>query len=166
MTAEDVGPQLGGRAADQAAITGRMRNPGAAIGSDTTGVRGVKRQEGHGVQGQSTTPASASRGRASNIAMFAECTGGIGLWAKTIGGPLAALFSGKVLVTGTLSKGGGSFKIDHPLDPENKYLYHSFVESPDMKNIYDGVAKHERDGAADIDCPNGSRPSTATSATS
>jgi len=36
-------------------------------------------------------------------------------------------------------EGGGSFKIDDPLDPENKYLYHAFVESPDMKNIYDGT---------------------------
>jgi hypothetical protein len=35
-------------------------------------------------------------------------------------------------------KPGGSFKIDHPLDPANKYLYHSFVESPDMMNIYNG----------------------------
>jgi hypothetical protein len=41
-------------------------------------------------------------------------------------------------VTGNLSKGGGSFKIDHPLDPENKFLYHSFVESPDMMNVYNG----------------------------
>jgi hypothetical protein len=53
---------------------------------------------------------------------------------------LAGNFSGNVSVSGSLSKGGGSFKIDHPLDPANKYLYHSFVESPDMKNIYDGVA--------------------------
>ncbi len=29
----------------------------------------------------------------------------------------------------------GTFKIDHPLDPENKYLYHSFVESPDSTTI-------------------------------
>ena len=28
------------------------------------------------------------------------------------------------------------FKIDHPLDPAHKYLYDSFVESPDMMNIY------------------------------
>ena len=39
---------------------------------------------------------------------------------------------------GTLSKGSGTFKIDHPLDPANKYLSHSFVESPDMMNIYNG----------------------------
>ena len=51
----------------------------------------------------------------------------------------AGYFQGNVTVTGTLSKGGGSFKIDHPLDPANKYLYHSFVESPDMMNIYNGM---------------------------
>jgi hypothetical protein len=42
----------------------------------------------------------------------------------------AGVFSGNVNVYGTLTKAAGSFKIDHPLDPENKYLYHSFVESP------------------------------------
>ena len=41
-----------------------------------------------------------------------------------------------------------SFKIDHPLDPANKYLYHSFVESPDMKNIYDGVVVVDSNGEA------------------
>jgi hypothetical protein len=61
--------------------------------------------------------------------------------------------TGNLSVTGTLSKGGGSFKIDHPLDPENKYLYHSFVESPDMKNIYDGVVTTDGAGNACIDLP-------------
>ncbi len=65
----------------------------------------------------------------------------------------AGYFNGKVAITGTLSKGGGSFKIDHPLDPENKYLYHSFVESPDMKNIYDGVVRTDARGYATITMP-------------
>lgn len=56
-------------------------------------------------------------------------------------------------IAGTLSKGGGSFKIDHPLDPENKYLYHSFVESPDMKNVYDGVVRTDASGYATITLP-------------
>ena len=47
--------------------------------------------------------------------------------------------SGNMSITGNLSKGSGSFKIDDPLDPANKYLSHSFVESPDMMNIYNGV---------------------------
>ena len=61
--------------------------------------------------------------------------------------------TGNVAISGTLSKGGGSFKIDHPLDPANKYLYHSFVESPDMKNIYDGVAELDASGEAVIALP-------------
>jgi hypothetical protein len=65
----------------------------------------------------------------------------------------AGFFSGRVQVTGLLSKGGGSFKIDHPLDPENRYLYHSFVESPDMKNIYDGVATTDAEGFATVSMP-------------
>jgi len=58
-----------------------------------------------------------------------------------------------VTVVGTLSKGGGSFKIDHPLDPANKYLYHSFVESPDMKNIYDGTITTDSAGLATVALP-------------
>ncbi len=52
--------------------------------------------------------------------------------------------TGNLNVSGTLSKGGGSFKIDDPLDPENKTLSHSFVESPDMMNVYNQLAAVER----------------------
>lgn len=61
--------------------------------------------------------------------------------------------SGDVDVSGWLSKGGGSFKIDHPLDPENKYLYHSFVESPDMMNVYNGNVTTDANGHAEITLP-------------
>lgn len=56
-------------------------------------------------------------------------------------------------VTGMFNKGGGTFKIDHPLDPENKYLYHSFVESPDMMNIYDGIEVFDENGFATVKLP-------------
>ncbi|PYT04499.1 MAG: hypothetical protein DMF60_15165, partial [Acidobacteria bacterium] len=49
--------------------------------------------------------------------------------------------------------GAGSFKIDHPLDPANKYLYHSFVESPDMMNIYNGNITTDENGDATIKLP-------------
>jgi hypothetical protein len=62
-------------------------------------------------------------------------------------------FAGNMNVTGSLAKGGGSFKIDHPLDPENKYLYHSFVESPDMMNIYNGNIVTDGQGYATITLP-------------
>lgn len=63
------------------------------------------------------------------------------------------LLEGNLSVGGTLSKGGGSFAIDHPLDPENKLLYHSFVESPDAKNIYDGVVALNARGEATVELP-------------
>jgi hypothetical protein len=66
---------------------------------------------------------------------------------------LAGKFNGDVQVTGVLSKGGGSFKIDHPLDPENRYLYHSFVESPDMMNIYNGIVSLDNNGEAVVEMP-------------
>jgi hypothetical protein len=68
-------------------------------------------------------------------------------------GGYAGNFGGNVQVTGNLSKGSGSFKIDHPLDPENKYLYHSLVESPDMKNIYDGIVTLDENGDAWVELP-------------
>jgi hypothetical protein len=56
-------------------------------------------------------------------------------------------------VAGTLSKASGSFLIDHPSDPANKYLRHSFVESPDMKNVYDGVVTLDKNGEAWVELP-------------
>jgi hypothetical protein len=41
-----------------------------------------------------------------------------------------------------------AFKIDHPLDPENSYLFHSSVESPDMMNIYNGNVVLDSKGEA------------------
>ena len=48
--------------------------------------------------------------------------------------------SPNVAVLGTLSKAAGTLLIDHPLDPTGMILRHSFVESPDMMNVYNGNA--------------------------
>ncbi len=73
--------------------------------------------------------------------------------SKAGGGNYAGYFSGNVHVTGTLSKTAGSFRIDHPLDPANSTLSHSFVESPDMLNIYNGNVTLGEDGTAWIELP-------------
>ena len=41
-------------------------------------------------------------------------------------------------VSGALSKGSGTFKIDHPVDKDNKYLYHGFIEGPNYDLLYRG----------------------------
>lgn len=65
----------------------------------------------------------------------------------------AATISKGLSVTYDISKGSGTFVIDHPLDPRNKLLYHSFVESPDAKNMYDGIATLDRNGEATVRLP-------------
>ena len=74
--------------------------------------------------------------------------------------------AGPVNVNDNLSKSGGSFKIDHPQNPANKYLYHSFVESPDMKNIYDGTITTDATGFARVTMPESLKHLIASSAIS
>lgn len=92
----------------------------------------------------------------------ADCDG---IWAQgtwiggIFDGPIGiavqgrSLLNGNVNVVGTLSKSAGGFKIDHPLDPANKTLTHSFVESPDMMNIYSGIVTLDGNGEAWVSLP-------------
>jgi hypothetical protein len=78
--------------------------------------------------------------------------------ALDVSGPITnpggtVMVTGGLHVTGALSKGSGTFQIDHPLDPENKFLYHSFVESPDMMNVYNGVVVLDEKGEATVELP-------------
>jgi len=61
--------------------------------------------------------------------------------------------SGTVNVNGTFTAGVKKFKIDHPLDPANKYLYHTSVESSEMMNIYTGNITTGADGLATVQLP-------------
>ena len=58
----------------------------------------------------------------------------------TVGGWLTFDTSGNATFSGSLSKGSGSFKIDHPLESkrDTHHLVHSFVEAPQADNIYRG----------------------------
>jgi hypothetical protein len=60
---------------------------------------------------------------------------------------------GHLGIAGNLTKSSGSFKIDHPIEPADKYLYHSFVESPDMMNVYNGNVLLDGSGEAWIELP-------------
>ena len=87
------------------------------------------------------------------IVTYAGGYGTAGIYAQGSVKGYAGYFNGDVSISGILSKAGGSFKIDHPLDPANKYLSHSFVESPDMMNIYNGIATLDSSGEATITMP-------------
>jgi hypothetical protein len=145
------------------------------------GVEGVAETttgENIGVRGESASKTGKGvYGEATNETLFATATGVQGVSASQFGkgvfgiashtfginygvfgrtespNGFAGYFQGRVHVAGNLSKASGSFKIDHPLDPENKTLSHSFVESPDMMNIYNGIVALGKDGAAEVALP-------------
>jgi hypothetical protein len=57
------------------------------------------------------------------------------------------------LTVDVVSKSSGDFKIDDPIDPGGKYLRHSFVESPDMMNIYNGNVTTDAEGLVVVEMP-------------
>jgi len=60
---------------------------------------------------------------------------------------------GNMWLRGELTQAMLKSRIDHPLDPVNKYLVHSAVESPEMKTNYDGVAVLDETGEAWVELP-------------
>ena len=100
------------------------------------------------------------RGTSSGLAGvfgLAQSTGVAGVWGQgVVGAGLLGMSdsgSGVHAVSNHGFSGAKPFRIDHPLDPENKYLTHIAVESPQMKNVYDGVVELEEDGAAWVQLP-------------
>jgi hypothetical protein len=56
-------------------------------------------------------------------------------------------------VGNTGASGAKSFRIDHPLDPENKYLLHYATESPTPQNFYVGNVVTDAQGHAWVTLP-------------
>jgi hypothetical protein len=125
---------------------------GFELGASVSDVSGWA--ESGGVFGSNTGNGLIGVTKGSNmIAVVGENLATTGYGVYGTGGTYAGYFSGNVRVAGTLSKSAGSFIIDHPLDPENMYLQHSFVESPDMMNIYNGNVKLNENGEAWVELP-------------
>ena len=132
--------------------------------ANTAGVEGAS-VNGIGVVGynkNSSFAATTGGGNSYGVYGYANTIGGAavpttryGVYGYATGATTnyAGYFSGNVQITGSIAKGSGTFKIDHPLDPENKYLYHSFVESPDMMNIYNGNITTDANGYATVTMP-------------
>ncbi len=128
---------------------------GSAVSYGVEGDSGSNADLGAGVFGFNNGSSAVSAGVYGNAPTgtgLVGIGGSIGVLGYSPSG-LAGLFIGNVHVQGTLSKSAGAFRIDHPLDPANKYLQHSFVESPDMKNVYDGVVTTDARGFATVTLP-------------
>jgi len=107
-----------------------------------------------GVWGQSTSGLGVSGRSTSGTGVYGESAEAVGVYGTSSGiGGWAGYFQGDTHVNGNLSKSGGSFRIDHPIDPAGKYLSHSFVESPDMLNVYNGNTTLDGNGEATVSLP-------------
>jgi hypothetical protein len=114
-----------------------------------------------GVRGEGTRGLYGIGSKFGVVATAGALGGGAAVWGVgSATGPndpptwaRAGEFDGNVEVRGHLSKTSGAFRIDHPLDPENRYLLHSFVESPEMKNVYDGTVVTDGAGEAVVELP-------------
>ncbi|HEY0704232.1 MAG TPA: hypothetical protein VGD60_15785 [Candidatus Acidoferrales bacterium] len=119
-------------------------------GINGAGMAGISAVAGdNAVFGNNTATSGSSNGGYFTTASMA----GSGVVGVNTAGGLAGYFGGNVQVAGNLSKSSGSFKIDDPIAPGEKYLSHSFVESPDMMNIYNGNVVTNAKGYAVVTMP-------------
>lgn len=111
-----------------------------------------------GVYGESSGGSSASYGV---VGMASGASGnGAGVYGMGSNGNKAARFDGNVDANGNVTisgdlmvAGNKNFKIDHPLDPENKYLVHYCIEGAEAQNIYNGNITTDASGTAVVDLP-------------
>jgi len=158
-------------------VTGVSGNSASTSGTGVFGSATATTGATFGVFGQTASPsghgtsgyASATSGPAIGVVGLTNSPAGAGASFTNLGGGTSAVIiasgagyanvftldaSGNLSIKGKLTKGSGSFKIDHPLDPANKYLSHSFIESPDMMNVYNGNITTDKHGLATVVLPN------------
>jgi hypothetical protein len=135
-----------------------------AVGAGTTGygVYGTNSTSGnHGAVGLRFRGVEGVAANSGGIGVYGQADNGstsAGVYGTSLNG-YAGRFIGNVRIDGNLNvlgsvtKGSGAFRIDHPLDPQHKYLQHSFVESPQMMNVYNGNARTDARGYAVVRLP-------------
>ncbi len=124
-------------------VTGNSGSSYGVSGNSTDGV---------GVNGFSNNSIAVRGISPTSIGVYGTSTSGTGVYGIS-GSGYAVYGAGNGAVTGSFSKASGTFKIDHPLDPAHKFLQHSFVESPDMMNVYNGNETTDAKGEATIKLP-------------
>jgi hypothetical protein len=146
-------------------IWGRSDSNIGVLGSSATslGMEGISSTD-TGVWGRSTSGKGVDGMSDSNTGVIGRSSSGYGgyfisgsadgLYAA--GGPSAraAYFNGNVRITGACcGMAEGTTQIDDPLDPANKYLNQSFVQSPEMLDIYRGHVTTGPTGEAVVTMP-------------
>jgi hypothetical protein len=156
--------------------TGVSANGGAAVGTSGSGGDGVITAGGGGPNGGDGVLArggnsiDSGAGGTGVVAIGgtgafsdAQNRGGTGIIASGGQGTngsmrgFAGIFIGDLEVRdgnfAVLAGGTKNFKIDHPLDPENKYLYHAAIESSEVLNVYSGNVTTDEMGESTVSLP-------------
>jgi hypothetical protein len=119
------------------------------ISSIANGVVGITDTDfASGVIGGATNNNDTGNWRWGVAGVGAQVSKGGGVLGSGNGVGFGGYFMGPVHTEGNTSHASSGFQIDHPLEPDAKYLNHSAVESPDMKNVYDGVVTLDYQGSA------------------
>ena len=133
-----------------------IEGAGNAIGVQGLGEGSSAGTEIEGVEGDSYGSGTYSIGIAGFGSNYIGApTNCYGVYGYASGGSANyAMFSdGNMHVNGTMSASAKSFKIDDPIDPANKYLFHSCIESDEMVNIYSGNVTTDASGDATVSLP-------------
>jgi trimeric autotransporter adhesin len=149
---------LGGGGATEFATAGSgvLAMGGAETNTSTIGGDGLDAYGGAADQGGIGIYAQGGSSRFTGGGDGIDATAGTG----SLGSGYSGFFQGGSLnvlgdlgVSGQIFAGTKDFRIDHPLDPANKYLYHASVESSEMMNIYAGNVTLGPSGAATVQLP-------------
>lgn len=85
----------------------------------------------------------------NNIGVQGSSSTGIGVWGENLSNDYYGVYAnGQLGATGTKS-----FMIDHPKDPENKFLKHFSIESDEVLNLYRGTVTLDNQGQAVVALP-------------
>jgi trimeric autotransporter adhesin len=131
----------------------------APSGSGQNGSEGIdalgNSGDGAGEGGAGGTFSGGSPGASGLTGEGIVVFGGTDVCLDTLCTPInyAGDFQGSIFTSGGTFVPNAVMNIDHPLDPANKYLYHSSVESSEMKNIYDGNVTTDAGGQAVVGLP-------------
>jgi len=141
-----------------------------ATSTADVGIRGLNLRTtgGIGIEGVGYNGISGQTNYSSGIAIFGENfdlvapfglgigVGGSGYYGVVgedrylggVAGAYGVYSNGNLGATGTKT-----FRIDHPLDPLNKYLIHFSIESNEVLNMYRGTAVCDANGEAEVTMP-------------
>lgn len=159
------GPGVSGTSASTFGVQGTSTSGVGVAGfsSSTYGVEGTSTSsigvygtstKNRGIQGQSETLAGVAGLSTSGDGIGGISCASCGAAAVFGSGKQAGIFDGNVGVTGTFAVTGvKSFRIDHPLDPANKYLNHFSIESNEVLNSYSGNITTNGSGEATVELP-------------